>query len=204
MAVGGTRGNDKARGANLAKPRFEILRSSLKCCRVAVRPIFVHVRFTVDIFVNLCMMSSATKPTYSPAQMYGAPRHFAREQCAQFLRGHCASVMPVKQPRTLSVNVGTFAGPPQLGEPAHPRPLRFFNPSLTAAPHGLCPRCVYVVAVRADVLHQCDASSPLFNATWKKMTIATAAFFKGTVLLVLDEKWRSLIGRGSSHDHRCR
>ena len=143
---------------------------------------------------------SADKPTYSQAQMYGAPRHFAREQCAQFLRGHCASVLPVSQPRTLSVNVGTFAGPPQLGEPAHPRPLRFFNPSLTAAPHGLCPRCVYVVAVRADVLHQCDASSPLFNATWKKMTIATAAFFKGTVLLVLDREmavldWTWLITR---------
>jgi hypothetical protein len=54
--------------------------------------------------------------------------------------------------------------------------------------------------VRADVLHQCDASSPLFNATWKKMTIATAAFFKGTVLLVLDREmavldWTWLITR---------
>ena len=47
--------------------------------------------------------------------------------------------------------------------PAKPRVFSVFNPAITEAPRGLCPRCTYVVALRVDAMHQCNASSPLLR-----------------------------------------
>lgn len=127
--------------------------------------------------------------TYSASQMYGATRLFGTSNtssCTTFLRQRCPMVLHVKRLHSVSINVGEFTGPPELGEPADARPVRFFNPSIVSSPAGLCPRCAYVATVRADVLHQCDSSSPLFDKRWMRKRIATAAFFKGTALLVLD------------------
>ena len=126
--------------------------------------------------------------------MYGAPQAFAskHKNCSQFLRQRCATVLHVHRPKAIALNVGEFRGPRKFGEPAMPRPVRLMNPSVVAAPEGLCPRCAYVATVRADVLHQCDTSSPLFDVRWQLKRIASAAFFKGTILLVLDAQRRVL------------
>ena len=85
------------------------------------------------------------------------------------------------------------AGPPELGPPAKERQLRLFNPSIVPSPSGLCPRCSFLVALRADALHQCDASSPLQRREpGMPAVVATNAWFKGTVLAVLDSQLRLL------------
>ena len=71
-------------------------------------------------------------------------------------------------------------GPSSLGQPARRREVRFFNPSLSPAPPGLCPRCAYVATLRGDVLHQCSASSPLYGEVGLPRTLPTNGFFKGT------------------------
>ena len=91
---------------------------------------------------------------------------------------------------TLEVTLGSFSGPPELGPAAEKKPVKLFNPSIAAAPVGLCRRCAFIAAVRADVLHQCDASSPLFEH--QSRVIAAAAFFKATMLLILDSKLRAV------------
>ena len=93
--------------------------------------------------------------------------------------------------RVLSLAMGEYDGPPDLGIPAKKRMLKVFNPSLIAAPSGLCPRCAFVAAVRVDALHQCDESSPLFTFPSSRK-IATGAFFKGTAIVVFDSQLRVL------------
>ena len=78
-----------------------------------------------------------------------------------------------------------------MGEPTLKRPVKLYNPSLVAAPNGLCPRCAFVAAVRADTLHQCDKDSPLFTFRSPKR-IAQAAFFKSTAIVVFDAQLRVL------------
>ena len=68
-----------------------------------------------------------------------------------------------------------------------------FNPSLAKAPPGLCPRCVYIAAVRVDPLHQCHDESPLLKPDpGMPKNIAANAFFKGTAIAVLDRELRVL------------
>ena len=58
-----------------------------------------------------------------------------------------------------------------------PRPwqtLRAYNPAVTAAPPSLCPRCAYVLAVRADAMNQCVRDGALRSS------------FAGTAIAVLD------------------
>ena len=78
------------------------------------------------------------------------------------------------------------AGPPELGPPANARRIHLYNPSIVPAPGRLCPRCAFLVALRADTLHQCDATNP-FQHREKGMpaVVAMNAWFKGTVLAVL-------------------
>ena len=56
-----------------------------------------------------------------------------------------------------------------------PQELRSFNPSIATAPADLCPRCAYIVAVRADALHQCSRAGALIRDP-----------FKSTAIVVLD------------------
>lgn len=60
---------------------------------------------------------------------------------------------------------------------------RAFNPSIVAAPSGLCARCRYVVAVRASTRHQCDADGELSRRRRRRDFAATA-------ILVLDASLR--------------
>ena len=73
------------------------------------------------------------------------------------------SVIKLDAPLTVIDVRPNVSGPPELGLPAAPRVLHTFNPSIAPAPSGLCPRCMYVVSLRADALHQCDSSSPLLK-----------------------------------------
>ena len=94
--------------------------------------------------------------------------------------------------KTLAVRPNV-SGPPELGVPASLRRLHTFNPSLAAAPSGLCPRCTHVVALRADALHQCDASSPLWTReAGTPAVVATNAWFKSTILAALDSEQQVL------------
>lgn len=88
--------------------------------------------------------------------------------------------------RTLNIRPNV-SGPPELGQPARQRVLHTFNPSITTAPRGLCLRCAYIVSLRADALHQCDSSSPLWTReTGTPSVVATNAWFKSTVIAALD------------------
>ena len=127
---------------------------------------------------------------YAPERMYGAETAFARN--GTFLRGMRPAVLAASELRVLQFDVGSFHGPIDLlGEPAQQRPVKLLNPSLVAAPEGLCERCAFVAAVRADTLHQCDTSSPLWHLR-QGQRLAAAAYFKNTALVVLDSKLRVL------------
>ena len=134
-------------------------------------------------------------PGYSAARMLGATDTFATHRRGLYLRGMQPTVVKLSALRTLSLNLGKLSGPPRLGQPAWPRHMRAFNPSIAPAPDGLCLRCAYVVALRVDALHQCDRTSPLLHRE-KGMPLhtATGAFFKGTALAVLDASLSEVLG----------
>lgn len=135
--------------------------------------------------------STRHNATYTAERMYGAAVAFgSRAERSRFLFGQTPAVLALeKTPVALAVRYRSFGGPASLGEPARPRDVRLFNPSIVRAPAGLCERCAYVAAVRADTLHQCDEASPLFS--WQRRT-ATGAFFKGAAILALDAEMRTL------------
>jgi hypothetical protein len=84
------------------------------------------------------------------------------------------------------------AGPSGLGQPARDRRAHLFNPSIVRAPAGLCPRCAFIASARADVLHQCDATTPLNGEPGLPRVVATNGFFKGSILAVLDDELHPL------------
>lgn len=92
-------------------------------------------------------------------------------------------------PEGLYANLPQFSGPPSLGVPAQTHFIAQYNPSIVVAPKGLCSRCQYMASLRADAMHQCDASSPLF--TYKRASHANA-WFRGVVLLLLDAEFNTL------------
>ena len=116
------------------------------------------------------------------------PTHYAHDRMRA---GGVAtkSVLHLDSVQRLEIGVRlTVAGPAELGVPARERPLHLFNPSLVAAPAGLCARCTFVAAMRADPLHQCDSTSPLqTREVGMPGVVATNAWFKGTVIAVLDD-----------------
>ena len=141
------------------------------------------------------MPTVATPRRYPATHMYNASDAFARADLSVHLRRRPPAVLPHSRgpPTLLDMDVGLVSGPASLGIPARARKLGLFNPSLAAAPPRLCPRCAWVCALRADPLHQCDANTPLLRpdkGTPKR--IAPYAYFKGTVIAVLDTKLRVL------------
>ena len=97
--------------------------------------------------------------TYAPPWMYNASGVW-RDPSLTFLRDLRPEVLRLDL-RLLELPLGEISGPPRLWPMAKPRVFNTFNPSIVRAPRSLCPRCRYVVAMRADPLHQCDANSPL-------------------------------------------
>ena len=118
-------------------------------------------------------------------ELYGAPSAFANR--TQFLRNIQPVVLPLRQPRSLDVasrlNV-TFELPQSLAT---------YNPSIARAPPGLCPRCTWLAAMRADGLHQCADGvwqQPAKYKTGRKQ--AHRNWFKSTMIAVYDANWRPL------------
>ena len=90
-------------------------------------------------------------PRYDAAWMYGVPSTGWPQKT---LRDLPPKVLPLELASELQLPLGAIAGPPSLGAPSSARVFSLFNPSIVAAPAGLCERCAYVASVRADPLHQ--------------------------------------------------
>ena len=130
--------------------------------------------------------------SFTADRLLGAARLFVESGRPQ--QAYLRSLKPIvldAELRSLSLEVGRVQGPTALGLPAQPRHLGTFNPSITAAPRGLCPRCAFVV--RIDALHQCDTSSPYsHHEPGMPRVLAANAWFKGTAIAVLDQSLRLL------------
>mmetsp|Transcript_50193 Transcript_50193/g.167729 ORF Transcript_50193/g.167729 Transcript_50193/m.167729 type:complete len:517 (+) Transcript_50193:41-1591(+) len=134
---------------------------------------------------------------YSPPWMYGAAAAFpdpaSEIPAGQWIADQRPAVirLPLEE---LSLPLRPIGGPASMQQrppyPAKPRVFSVFNPAITEAPRGLCPRCTYVVALRVDAMHQCNASSPLLRRNMPQS--APGAWFKGTALAVLDADRRLL------------
>jgi len=138
------------------------------------------------VIVMIVVSGTLSDRVYEEDRMYRAPEAF--QQSLSWLRGLRPTVLRLNSPQLLALPSENlrFAGPPSLGPPAYEhKTMGMFNPSIARAPRGLCPRCAYVLTLRVDPLHQCDASSPLL-ATPSGSPIATGAWFKGTALGVAD------------------
>ncbi|KAL1496063.1 hypothetical protein AB1Y20_014691 [Prymnesium parvum] len=138
--------------------------------------------------------SPAHARVYSPSRMYGARTAFRPGANASFLRRLPPRVLAFASPAApFNLSLPPIEGPASLGLPATRRPMGLFNPSLVAAPPGLCPRCAYLVALRVDALHQCDDSSPLLRVDPRLPRVVPAhAWFKGTAVAALDARLRPL------------
>lgn len=127
--------------------------------------------------------------------MYSAKDAFASSE-RRHLRGIPSTVLRLNL-TSVNLPLPPITGPARRGSPADPRIFSTFNPSISLAPghlRRLCSRCAYVMALRADTLHQCNASSPLLQRQ------AVPSLFKGTALLVLDAElgiveWTWLLAR---------
>ena len=130
--------------------------------------------------------SHAHQRVYEAEKMYGAAQAFeASRNGVGFVRQMAPVVL--NAPITpIHIEFGNISGPISLGEPARARPLGSYNPSLAAAPPGLCPRCAYVASLRVEALHQCDRSSPLFRLVSKRTP--ANAYYRGTAIAVLDKQ----------------
>ena len=130
---------------------------------------------------------------YSRERMLGASTVFSGPT-DRFLHNERPSVLPLQHTREfdLGLNNRRVSGMLQRishGHLRHPPPLRAFNPSIVAAPQGLCDRCAFVASVRAEVMHQCNRSSPLYQQNLK---LGSDIWYKNTALAVLDSALRPL------------
>ena len=133
---------------------------------------------------------------YESDRLYGARRTFGASSRAEgFLFGVRPDVWPLDAPILPLV----LPDLPNLGPPPNLRssrpqaqnqtifygtqPLKTYNPSLAAAPRGLCPRCAFVLALRVDGLHQCSSSTTPYRS---EQTLAETDWFQGTAIAVLD------------------
>ena len=121
---------------------------------------------------------------YDAEKMYGTQQAFANAD-TEFVRRETPIVLDAPSAR-IPIEFTNISGPATLGEAAQVRFMGSFNPSLAAAPPGLCPRCAYVVSMRVEALHQCDATSPLFTAVTNAPRVSANAYYRGTAIVVLD------------------
>ena len=123
---------------------------------------------------------------YDAEKMYGAQQAFAQAD-TEFVRREAPIVLDAPS-ATIPIEFTNISGPAVLGEAAQIRFMGSFNPSLIAAPPGLCPRCAYVVSMRVEALHQCDATSPLWRSVTTAARVSANAYYRGTAIVVLDNE----------------
>ena len=136
---------------------------------------------------------SATPFAYEADRMYGAERAFAAGSRHEWLRGERPRILRLDDTRLLSIDFGAIPIPRRsIYDRLWKIPCykgrrrrrvktgdlvpRGYNPSIVRAPAGLCDGCAFVVAVRADTLHQCTGPG------------AISTGFAGTAIAVLDER----------------
>ena len=150
---------------------------------------------------NLPADGSRLQHRYGTDRMLGADAMF-RSPCFRFLRGIEPSILRLEgsaHPTGANVLGADMGVPPQRSIEAHPNrkavvfPVRFFNPSIVRAPPGLCPRCAYVVSLRADCTHQCDSGSLYsLRSRGERSPAGATRLFRGTAIVVLDSALRRL------------
>lgn len=133
--------------------------------------------------------ASAPHRVYDASKMYGAQTAFASGE--GFVRRLAPVVLTAPRTTPIHINFGNISGPLTLGLPAQLHTFGSYNPSLVAAPTGLCPRCAYVASLRVEALHQCDQSSPLFRAV-AYSRVSANSYYRGTAIAVLDKGLRLL------------
>ena len=147
------------------------------------------------------VMTNSTDPKHL-AEATNAPyRNYSRNRMYNFhgldlgkhrwITGVHPEVLQPDRRVVLDIEFGNISGPMQNRPMSLPRRMNSFNPSIAAAPAGLCPRCKYVAAVRVEPLHQCDRTSPLYQ-DHNRRPVAANAYFRGTSLVVLDDELRLL------------
>jgi len=130
---------------------------------------------------------------WEESRLYGAPSAFASK--GGFLLDEPPRVVQLRSSQLLELKgLGGIAPPTDYGKShsehsLNAEPAMTFNPSITRAPSGLCPRCTYAVSLRVDTLHQCStASSPYTSG--KQLT--TNSWFQGSAIGILDDQLRML------------
>lgn len=137
------------------------------------------------------------RPMHYPADRMYAAADTYESPCFRFLRGIRPSVLQLTGVDGVAgtLRLGADLGiPPQTFHKApggRTYPLRFFNPSIVTAPPDLCPRCAFLLTLRADCDHQCDETS-LFSIRARGGKVGTQRLFRGTILVVLDSSLRRL------------
>ena len=117
------------------------------------------------------------------------PPHAASEYTAAHFRtaASSSSALDLEEVRTIALPLTSRDIRLHLQQQLCPRlaePPRVFNPSIIAAPDGLCPRCKYLVSLRVSNLHQCGATPPTPS------TPAHNALFAANAILALDGEFR--------------
>ena len=139
--------------------------------------------------------TGASGRKYTKTRMYDARKAFAPGSSTQFLRGLQPQVLSLdgQPPVLINLSLPAIDGPASLGQPARNREMGLFNPSMVAAPAGLCPRCAFMTAIRVDALHQCHDMSPLLHVEeGMPRVVSVSSWFKGTAIAVLDSSLRVL------------
>ena len=150
---------------------------------------------------NLPAVGSHLQHRYDADRMLGADTTF-HSPCFRFLRGIEPSILRLEgsaHPTGANVLGADMGVPPQGVIKSHLTPngglfpVRFFNPSIVRAPPGLCPRCAYVVSLRADCTHQCDSGS-LYSvrSRGERSPAGKTRLFRGTAIVVFDSALRRL------------
>jgi hypothetical protein len=134
---------------------------------------------------------------YERSRLYDAPLAFTHGE--GFLLNARPQVLDLSSPPLSLALPGLKAvGPPALmrekaitpsQRDTPPTPVRVFNPSIAAAPTGLCPRCAFVVSLRAETLHQCSTSTSPFASSNR---LDSTDWFRGTAIAVLDDQLQLL------------
>ena len=112
--------------------------------------------------------------TYGPHRMYGLDDAVGRRPARHWLRGVPARAIKWDAVATLRLRFGPIATEENARCRIKALEPQGFNPSIVRAPAGLCPKCAYAVAVRAETMHQCFGRGQRLRG------------FRGTAVAVLD------------------
>ena len=144
---------------------------------------------------------SAAAAPYPRNMMLGARSAFSAPCVAlhpeEWSRKFKPHVLPLEAVRPIEVGLpaevatlSTFGTKRDSGPKT--QSVKSFNPSIVAAPAGLCARCAYVVSLRVDAMHQCRGGPLTLAERQKNRRLRSKSKFRGTALAVLDAELKTL------------